>query len=379
MLRRRILIVGASLLLAGVCAGVAIALLRGGSRPPGLTAAPSSPVSDPGVPVSRPAPNFSLTDQFGRRVSLRSFRGEVVILAFNDPVCTTVCPLTTAAMVQAKALLGAAGSQVQLLGVVANPTKTQDRWARAYSQAHGMMHAWHFLTGRLPHLRRVWRAYGIEARIVHGQVDHTPAVYVIDPRGRVSRLYMTPMAYSGVDQLGRDLAKSAAALLPGHRRLHAARSYTEPVSPRATVTLPRVGGGTVRLGPGASPHLLLFFDTWDSEVTNLATHLEALGRYQAAAGGRLPSLIAIDEGSVEPTTSALSRFLDLLPRPLPYPVAIDESGRVADGYRVQDSPWLTLISRSGRFLSYQDISTSGWPTPAGLIRRVRAALARAGG
>ena len=28
-------------------------------------------------------------------VSLHSFRGRMVILAFNDSECTTVCPLTT--------------------------------------------------------------------------------------------------------------------------------------------------------------------------------------------------------------------------------------------------------------------------------------------
>src|ERR1700691_2626234 len=45
----------------------------------------------PGVP----APDFTLTDQFGRRVSLRQFRGKVLVIAFVDARCTTVCPLTT--------------------------------------------------------------------------------------------------------------------------------------------------------------------------------------------------------------------------------------------------------------------------------------------
>jgi len=44
-----------------------------------------------------------------------------VILAFADSQCTTVCPLTTASMLAARDLLGAAGDQVQLLGVDANP------------------------------------------------------------------------------------------------------------------------------------------------------------------------------------------------------------------------------------------------------------------
>src|SRR5262249_46237911 len=80
-----------------------------------------NPTLDPGLKLSTPAPDFTLTDQFGQPVSMRSFRGKVVILAFNDAECTTICPLTTAALVNAKEMLGAAGSQVQLLGIDANP------------------------------------------------------------------------------------------------------------------------------------------------------------------------------------------------------------------------------------------------------------------
>jgi cytochrome oxidase Cu insertion factor (SCO1/SenC/PrrC family)/thiol-disulfide isomerase/thioredoxin len=340
----------------------------------------TNPDLDPGTPLSAPAPNFALTDQFGRRVSLDSFRGKVVLLAFNDPVCTTVCPLTTTAMVEAKAMLGAAGSGVQLLGVAANPTATGVRWVRAYSQAHQMTYSWHFLTGPLTQLKPVWREYGIQAQLVHGQIDHTPALYVIDRRGRLSRLYMTQMAYSSVDQLAEELARSAAALLPGHPRIHASVPYSEVrlIDPGSSIRLPRAGGGTVYLGPGSSSHLLLFFGTWNSEVTDLTDHLEALNRYQAFAGrSKLPALIAVDEASVEPSPSALPRFLHALPHPLSYPVAIDQSGRVADGYRVQDQPWLEVTSNSGQFLWYHDVSTAGWPSEASLIRTVRLALARA--
>jgi thiol-disulfide isomerase/thioredoxin len=69
-------------------------------------------------------------------------------------------------------------------------------------------------------------------------------------------------------------------------------------------------------------------------------------------------------------------LLASLPRPLPYPVAIDRSGRLADGYGVQDEPWLMLVSAAGQILWYYDVATSGWPSRATLSREVRAALAR---
>jgi hypothetical protein len=287
-----------------------------------------------------------------------------------------MCPLTTTALLEAKKLLGPAASRVELIGVGANPEKTQVKWVRAYSRAHGMLHKWHFLTGSLPELRRVWRVYGIEAAVVNGAIDHTPATYVIGPDGRESRLYQTVMAYSSVPQLGYEIAQSIAALLPGHPRLHGMVSLSEPTlySPRKRVTLPRAGGGSVRLGPGSGPHFVLFFDSWETEVTDLGAQLDALNRYQAAAKRHgLPPLVAIDEAGVEASPQALPRFLHGLPRPLSYPVAVDRSGGVADGYGVQDSPWLELVSGKGRFLYYEDLAVKGWPTLKQLLARVKAA------
>jgi cytochrome oxidase Cu insertion factor (SCO1/SenC/PrrC family)/thiol-disulfide isomerase/thioredoxin len=379
---RRALVLGV-LLGAGVAALVVGALAF--TRPsPSLRsqtwALASNPTLDPGTPIHGAAPDFTLTDQFGRAVSLSAFRGKVVILAFNDPQCTTICPLTTTAMVKAKRLLGPAGAQVELLGVGANPAATETRWVRAYSQAHGMMHAWHFLNGPLARLERVWRAYGIEAQIVAGQVDHTPAVYVIDTQGKLSRLFMTQMSYASVGQLASLFARAAASLLPGHPPVRSVVSYAQIplIEPTTKVTLPRVGGGSVQLGPGAKPRLILFFDTWDSEVTGLARELEALDAYAESAGREgLPALMAVDEASVESSPAALPRFLRSLPHPLPYPIAIDSSGRLADGYRVQDEPYLELISPSGGFLWYHDVSTGGWPTRAALVSQIHAALAPA--
>ena len=148
-----------------------------------------NPSLDPGTPLNGPAPDFTLSDQFGHPISLRSFRGKVVVLAFNDSECTTICPLTTTAMLDAKQMLGHAGGQVQLLGVNANPRATSLADVSTYSELHGMLHAWHFLTGSLPQLRSVWKAYHIEAAVLGGQIAHTPALFVIDRKGRLSRLY----------------------------------------------------------------------------------------------------------------------------------------------------------------------------------------------
>jgi cytochrome oxidase Cu insertion factor (SCO1/SenC/PrrC family) len=369
-------------LVAGIGIGTAIAATRPSSTAATPVASPSgatNPNLDPGARLSAVAPGFTLTDQFGKRVSLRSLRGKVVVLAFNDPKCTTICPLTTTALLHAKALLGPAASQVELIGIGANPQATQVKWVRAYSKDHGMLHKWRFLTGSLPELKRVWSSYGIAAAVINGAVDHTPATFVIAPNGRESRLYETAMAYSSVNQLGYEIAQSAAALLPGHPQLHGTESLAaiSLLGPKKHVTLPREGGGAVRLGPGSGPHLVLFFDTWETEVTDLSKQLVALNRYQAVAKQKgLPPLVAIDEAGVEASPQSLPGFLHTLPRPLSYAVAVDHSGTVADGYRVQDSPWLELVSGTGNFLFYEDLAVKGWPTVPQLLARVHAASQR---
>jgi hypothetical protein len=85
-------------------------------------AAAADPDLDPGTSLGgTSAPGFRLVNQFGQPMSLSQSRGKVVILAFTDSQCTTICPLTTVSMIEAKELLGAAGARVQLLGVDAKP------------------------------------------------------------------------------------------------------------------------------------------------------------------------------------------------------------------------------------------------------------------
>jgi cytochrome oxidase Cu insertion factor (SCO1/SenC/PrrC family)/thiol-disulfide isomerase/thioredoxin len=370
--------VAAACLVLLAAVGVIVALVVAPRRPslPSVGVLAGNPYLDSGTSVgARPAPNFTLRDQFGRRTSLSQYRGKVVLLGFEDSRCTTICPLTTTAMLDAKRMLGAAGSQVALLGVDANPTATSVGDVLAYSQMHGMTSHWRFLTGPVPQLKRVWKDYAIESQIIHGQIDHTPALYVIDPQGRERELFLTQQSYSSVRQLGQLLATEAAHLLPSHPHVQAHLSYrpVPPIRPRQATSLPLAGGGRLRLGPGTS-HLYLFFDTWDQEVTDLTAHLVALNRYQAQARrDHLPTLVAVDEGSVEASPQALPRFLRALHVPLRFPVAIDRSGRMADGYEVQDEPWLTLISKTGRFLYYRDVGAGGWPRVKNLIAVVREA------
>jgi cytochrome oxidase Cu insertion factor (SCO1/SenC/PrrC family) len=314
------------------------------------------------------APDIKLVNQFGQPMSLSQFRGRVVILAFSDSECTTVCPLTTQSMVLAKELLGKAGESVQLLGVDANPDATKVSDVMAYSRAHDMVNQWDFLTGSSAQLKAVWKSYNIEVQIEAGQIDHTPALYVINSRGILEKLYLTTMAYSSVTQSAQVLATEVAGLLPSHPKLSSIESLATipPEDPTATVSLPAAlpaangTAATVALGPGKA-RLVVFFATWLSETSDLSAEMTALNSYaKTAAKSHLPPLTAVDETVTEPSEAAVGSYLRTL-GPLDYPVALDKTGRVADGYGVQDQPWLALVNAAGKITWQHD----GWvPLPA---------------
>ena len=347
------------------------------ARPAGAgRALGANPDVDPGTPLGgRPAPGFRLVNQFGQPMSLRQFRGKVVLLAFIDSTCTNVCPLTTAAMTEVKGLLGRAGGQVRLLAVDANPHAAAVGDIRAYSRAHGMLNQWDFLTGSPAQLAAVWKAYGMAVQIRHGLIDHTPALFVIGPGGGEQRVYLTQLAYAGISQSAQIIAHEVARLLPGQPRLPRSGqdAYIPGLPPTARTSLQTLlpaGRSRLTLGPG-QPRLIVFFTTWLRETSGLRQHLRALNAYmRTARAHRLPRLAAIDEATTEPSLSAVRSYLNSLGFPLAYPVAADTTGRVADGYSVQDQPWFVLLTASGKIVWHHD----GWLPPAALA----AAAARRG-
>jgi hypothetical protein len=247
---------------------------------------------------------------------------------------------------------------------------------RDYSVAHAMMHSWDFLTGSLDQLKTVWKEYHVYVQAIKNNIDHEPALYLITPGGREKSIFLTQMAYTGTDQQAQVLANATAGVLPGHP--HVTQSvnlhYIPGTKPADEVSLPVAGGKasgkTVAFGRG-HPHLVVFFATWVDENTNLTSEMKSLNGYQQAAARRgWPAVVAVDEASTETSPSALPSFLAKLRGQLDYPVVVDQRGQLADGYGVQDQPWIELVSSSGKILFRND----GWFPEPNLTTAVHKAL-----
>ncbi len=133
---------------------------------------------------STPAPGFSLTDQFGKQVSLSQFKGKPVVLTFMYTNCPDQCPLTANKLHSTMQLLGNASAQVGILAVSTDPKRDNVAAALKFSQEHSMQDYWHYLVGSRNQLSPVWTSYNTYAQVINQQtVSHSLGLFVIDKQG----------------------------------------------------------------------------------------------------------------------------------------------------------------------------------------------------
>lgn len=173
--------IGGAVLIGLAALSAALAVHHRSSNVPLVSASPyRGSVPPPGIR----APDFTLRDYRGGRVTMSSFRGRVVVLSFVDSKCTTKCPIVTSVMARAIERLGPAqrASVVPLLMSV-NPridTPTSIHRFLARRRALGLS----YLIGSLQRMRPIWKAYGILSAAATGNADvHSSDVRIFDRRG----------------------------------------------------------------------------------------------------------------------------------------------------------------------------------------------------
>jgi protein SCO1 len=138
---------------------------------------------------STPAPDFHLTDQFGKAVSLSQFHGQPVVLTFMYTHCPDECPLTAEKLHSVMQKLGSDSQHVAVLAVSVDPSRDTTDAAISFSKAHNMLNYWHFLIGTHQTLVPIWSSYNVFAQAAQTTVNHTLPVYLIDKQGR-ERVYL---------------------------------------------------------------------------------------------------------------------------------------------------------------------------------------------
>jgi protein SCO1/2 len=135
---------------------------------------------------STPAPDFHLTDQFGKPISLSQFRGEPVVLTFMYTHCPDICPLTAEKLHAVQLELGSSAAHIVMLAVSIDPKRDTQAAALHFSQVHKLTTGWHYLIGNHDDLSPVWNAYSVytQPTTSSSTITHTNALYLIDKQGR---------------------------------------------------------------------------------------------------------------------------------------------------------------------------------------------------
>ena len=107
------------------------------------------------------AADFSLVDQRGQAFRLSSARGKAVVLSFIYTHCEDICPFVTLKLKEARELLGKDADKAVFVTVTTDPERDTPAVTASYSKAAGLYEHWHFLTGPLAEVKKVWAAYGV--------------------------------------------------------------------------------------------------------------------------------------------------------------------------------------------------------------------------
>jgi protein SCO1/2 len=127
-----------------------------------------------------PPQDFRLRDQDGEDVSLKAFRGRVVVLTFMYSTCRDTCPLTAT---QIRGALDDLKTPPPALAVSVDPVGDTPERAREFLFRRGLAHdRMRFLLGDRAQLAPVWKAYGIRPQGT--AFDHSAYVLLIDRHGR---------------------------------------------------------------------------------------------------------------------------------------------------------------------------------------------------
>jgi protein SCO1/2 len=157
-----------------------------------VTLAVSPAVGDT-LPKIKPAPEFTLTKQDGKRLSLKELRGRVLAITFIFASCADTCPLLTAKMAGIQNRLGSDfGKKVYFVSITVDPERDTPEMLKRYAEAHKADPAgWAFLTGTSAEIREVAKRYGIYyKKTPRGDVDHTFLTSLVDQNGILRVQYM---------------------------------------------------------------------------------------------------------------------------------------------------------------------------------------------
>jgi protein SCO1/2 len=165
--------------------------------------------SEPAPAPSSVGGSFQLVDQNGRSVDQSMLQGRWSAVFFGFTHCPDFCPATLQALKAAEDELGRKAADLQVIFISVDPERDTPAALKAYVEDDIMPEGTIGLTGTKEQVAAAVKAYrAYAAKSGEGDtytMDHTTAVYLMDPKGR----FVQPLALgTSPSEMAREISEA---------------------------------------------------------------------------------------------------------------------------------------------------------------------------
>jgi protein SCO1/2 len=164
--------------LFAVIAVVAISQIDTQPDAPAVAQSASSPFRGGSMPPGVRAPQFRLTDQNGKPVSMAEYEGKPVVVTYLYTHCRETCPI------QAQMIRGALddlGHDIPALAVSVDPFRDTPASARAFNRKAKMSGRMRWVLGTRRELQPLYRGFAIQPQLRDS--EHQSYITLVDGKG----------------------------------------------------------------------------------------------------------------------------------------------------------------------------------------------------
>ena len=183
---------------------------------------PAPPVNESFAQIGQEVPNFTLTDQDGKKISMKDYRGKALAITF----IYRECPLPDYCIRMSRNFSDLANrfkndpeakEKVRLLSISFDPERDTPEKLKQYglgylgNQSPADFSIWQLAVGTDQQVRSIADFFGLRYEVDANdktQINHSLRTAVISPSGRVVKIY--PGNEWTVDELARDLKAAVA-------------------------------------------------------------------------------------------------------------------------------------------------------------------------
>jgi protein SCO1/2 len=135
---------------------------------------------------------FQMTDQTGKRVDESLLKGKWTAVFFGYTYCPEACPTTLTTLAKAQDQLGPKAQKLQVVFVSIDPERDTPAQLKTYLSSQSFPKGTIGLTGSAADVAKAAKAYKVfyqkSGTGPDYAMDHSTALYLMDPKGRFDRV-----------------------------------------------------------------------------------------------------------------------------------------------------------------------------------------------